>query len=130
MKLVASTCSEQFSSQSVLYEPPQSGLPAGLLASPCLIQVERGTVYVPMVNVGTTKVLYPRTGLGCLRVTQVVSLPAGVIEVGPISATMSSQTAAPVVPTWMEDLDLSASWRLTPATVVLGLSSHRKRIVV
>lgn len=31
MKLVASTCSEQFSGQSVLYEPPQSGLPAGLL---------------------------------------------------------------------------------------------------
>lgn len=39
MKLVASTCSEQ-SSQSVLYEPPQSGLPAGLLESPCLIQVQ------------------------------------------------------------------------------------------
>lgn len=39
---------------------------------------------------------------------QVVSLPAGVIEVGPISATMASQTGAPSVPPWMEGLDLSA----------------------
>ncbi|KAI3368247.1 hypothetical protein L3Q82_007967 [Scortum barcoo] len=77
IKLVASTCPEKFSGQSVLFEPPESGLPAGLLASmPCLVQVVQGTVYVPVVNVGTTEVLlYPRTGLGVLSAVQVVSLP-------------------------------------------------------
>lgn len=39
MKMVASTCSQHFADQAVLFEPPDSGLPAGLLASPCLVQV-------------------------------------------------------------------------------------------
>lgn len=109
MKLVASTCSEQFSGQSVLFEPPEDGLPAGLLASPCLVQVVRGTVYVPVVNVGTTEVLlYPRTGLGTLGVAQVVSLPAGVTEERSMLATVSSQMATPSVPDRVESLDLSA----------------------
>lgn len=66
-------------------------------------------MHVPVLNVETTKVLlYTRTSLGCLSASQVVSLPAGVIEVGPISATICSQTAAPSLPTWMEGLNLSA----------------------
>lgn len=109
MKLVAGTCSQQFSGQGVLFEPPESGLPAGLLASPCLVQVVRGTVYVPVVNVGTTEVLlYPRTSLGILGVAQVVSLPAGVTEVEPTLVTISSQAAVPSISDRIESLDLSA----------------------
>ncbi|XP_034081973.1 uncharacterized protein LOC117552526 [Gymnodraco acuticeps] len=109
MKLVASTCPEQLSGQSALFEPPESGLPAGLLASPCLVQVVRGTAYVPVVNVGTTEVLlYPRTGLGVLSAAQVVSLPAGVTEVGSSFAAVSSQTAAPSVHDRLDTLDMSS----------------------
>ncbi|KAI3376863.1 hypothetical protein L3Q82_000112 [Scortum barcoo] len=108
MKLVASTCPEKFSGQSVLFEPPESGLPAGLLASPCLVQVVQGTVYVPVVNVRTTEVLlYPRTGLGVLSAVQVVSLPTGVTEVESSVATVSSQTVATSVLDRVETLDLS-----------------------
>lgn len=61
MKLVSATCSENFSSGVALFEPLESGLPVGLLASPALVQVSRGTVYVPVVNVGTNDALfYPR----------------------------------------------------------------------
>lgn len=81
IKLVASTCTDQFSGQSVLFEPPESGLPAGLLPSACLMQVVQGTVYVPVVNVVTTEaLLYPRTGLGVLSAAQVITLPAGVTD--------------------------------------------------
>lgn len=60
MKFVAATCPEQLAGQVLLFEPPESGLPVGLLASPCLIQAVHGTVYVPVLNVGTTDVvLYP-----------------------------------------------------------------------
>lgn len=38
MKLVASTFDDdQFCDQAVLFEHPESGLPAGLLASSCLV---------------------------------------------------------------------------------------------
>ncbi|KAK7918908.1 hypothetical protein WMY93_010192 [Mugilogobius chulae] len=42
IKLVTSTCSEQFAGDTALFEPPDFGLPAGLLVSPCLVRVERG----------------------------------------------------------------------------------------
>lgn len=68
MRLVAATCSEHYSTGTVLFEPPEAGLPAGLLASPALVQVTRGTAYIPVVNVGVTEVvLYPRTSLGTLN---------------------------------------------------------------
>ncbi|XP_068607149.1 uncharacterized protein [Brachionichthys hirsutus] len=109
MKLIASTCSERFSGQSVLFEPPESGLPAGLLASSCLVHVDRGTAYIPVVNVGTKEVhLYPRTGLGVLIAANVISLPAGVTEVGPDVAIVSSHQAATLVPDRVAALDLSA----------------------
>lgn len=43
MKMVASTCPEQFSGQLLFSEPSESGLPAGLLASPCLGQIVQPT---------------------------------------------------------------------------------------
>lgn len=53
IQLVATTCTEHLAGQAVLFEPTESSLPAGLLASPCLVHVFRGTTYVPVVNVGT-----------------------------------------------------------------------------
>ncbi len=39
MKLVAAISSECYSSGTVLFEPPEMGLPAGLLASPALVLI-------------------------------------------------------------------------------------------
>lgn len=101
MKLVTATCSSQFSGPTVLFEPSESGLPAGLLASPALVRVTRGTVWVPIVNVGTVDVvLYPTTVIGSLREAYVISLPTGVVEVDPVVATVQSlslETASPLV---------------------------------
>lgn len=92
MKFVASTCSEQLSVQTALLEPPPDGLPAGLLASPCLVQVARGTAYVPVVNMVVTEaLLYPHVSLGSLTTVQVVSLPSEAKVRS--SATVFSQTA-------------------------------------
>lgn len=64
-KFVLATCSDNFFGSVALFEPLDSGLPGGLLASPALVQVSRGTVYIPVVNIGTTDVLlYARTQLG------------------------------------------------------------------
>ena len=107
MKLVTSTCPEQLSDQCVLLEPPEVGLPSGLLISSCLVQVVRGTVKVPVVNVGNAEILlHPRTGLGTLGLAQVVSLPAGVTE-EPTAATMSLQISTPSVREKVASLDLS-----------------------
>lgn len=107
MKLVAATCADQQVSTSVLFEPPESGLPAGLLASPALLTVTRGTVYVPVVNVGTEDVLlYPRVILGQVSHNQVMTLPSGVIEDGSVTATISSQTSGTSVLDQIEALDL------------------------
>ncbi|KAM8743095.1 uncharacterized protein AB9X84_017537 [Acanthopagrus schlegelii] len=106
---VATTCPEQLAGQVVLFEPAESSLPAGLLASPCLIRVTRGTACVPVVNVGTIYVLlYPRTGLGTISSAQVISLPAGVTEVKSTTASVSFQQAAGVAPGRVEAVDLSA----------------------
>ncbi|KAI4874103.1 hypothetical protein NFI96_002857 [Prochilodus magdalenae] len=109
MKLVASTCPELCFGRSALFDPPEAGLPAGLLASPCLVQVARGTVYVPVVNVGTTEdLLHLRTCLGSLSSVQVVSLPTGITEVWSTTATVSSQVAARSAQSGIEAVDLSA----------------------
>ncbi|KAJ8014292.1 hypothetical protein DPEC_G00038740 [Dallia pectoralis] len=98
IKIVPTTCSAQYSEDTVLFEPLSSGLPAGLLASPALVRVVRGTAYIPVVNVGTIDVLlYPRTVVGTLNKVCVVSLPTGVTE-GPSGvATVASQIVAPTV---------------------------------
>lgn len=49
-------------------EPLDSGLPAGLLASPSLIWMDMGTAYIPVINVSFSEVLlYPRTIVGKLE---------------------------------------------------------------
>lgn len=61
MKIVGATCSQHLAGEA-LFEPLSCGLPAGLLASPALLCVKRGTVYIPIVNVGVQEVvLSPRT---------------------------------------------------------------------
>nr|XP_057913595.1 uncharacterized protein LOC131107503 [Doryrhamphus excisus] len=108
MKVVTATCSAQYAGSTVLFEPSDSGLPAGLLASPALVRVVRGTAYIPVVNVGTIEVLlHPRTAVGTLDFVNVVSLPAGVTEVPSGVATLSSQTAVPSVQQQLGDMDLS-----------------------
>ena len=55
-------------------------LAAGLLVSPAIVKVFKGTTY--MVNVGTTEtLLYPRTRIGVLSHVHIMSLPAGITEV-------------------------------------------------
>lgn len=109
LRLVASTCPEQVSGQAVLFEPLESGLPCGLLASPCLVHVIRGTAYIPVVNVGTTDVflLYPQTCLGSLCVAQVVSLPWGMTEVRLTTASVSAQGATSVAQDRLASVDLA-----------------------
>lgn len=76
MKLVPTTCSAQFAGSTVLFEPLEMGLPSGLLVSPLLIRVDRGTAYVPVVNIGTLDaLLYPRSLLGTFNNALIVSLP-------------------------------------------------------
>ena len=92
MQLVPATCFDGFAGRALLFEPVESGLPAGLLISPCLVQTIRGTAYIPVVNVGTTEVvLCPRTQLGVLTVLGIVSLPSGVTEVNPVAVLACSQ---------------------------------------
>lgn len=110
MKFVAATCSTKYSKGTVLFEPSDSGLPAGLMASPALLRVDRGTVYVPVFNVGTTDVvLYSSTVIGTVKNVYVVSLPPEVAEVQMVKAKVSSQ-AVQVSSTVLEQigaLDLS-----------------------
>lgn len=52
--------SAQYMGSTVLFKPPETDLPAGLLAPSSLVQLTRGTVHVLVVNVGTIDVvLYP-----------------------------------------------------------------------
>ncbi|XP_060780518.1 uncharacterized protein LOC132888512 [Neoarius graeffei] len=109
MRFMASTCSEQLSGQTTLFEPLESGLPAGLLASPCLVQVHQGTAFVPVVNVGVTNVLLcPRANLGSLTSAEIVSLPAGVSEVPSAWVALSSQVASVDPADRLANVDLSA----------------------
>lgn len=111
IKWVATTCSAQYDGRVVLFEPPESGLPAGLLASPALVRVVRGTVYVPVVNVGTVDVvLRPTTLVGNLREVYLVNLPQGVVEVKAAAATVHSHRAGEELPvsSKIESIDLSA----------------------
>lgn len=110
MKLVAATCSAHYFGHVVLFEPPESGLPAGLLASPALVSVNRGTVYVPIVNVGAVEVvLRPATMMGNLKEVYIVSLPAGVSEEKPVAAMIQSHSVvgSPSFFQQIESLDLS-----------------------
>ncbi len=110
IKLEAATCSEQYSNVTALLEPPELGLPMGLLVSPALVRVTKGTVYVPVVNVGITDVLlFPRRVIGTLTTVNVVSLPPGVTEVKSTACRVWSIAPAsiPTVPGQIDALNLS-----------------------
>lgn len=86
MKFVPTTCSVKCAGHPVLFEPPGTGLPARLLASPSLIAVTRVTVYILVVNVGSEDVvLYPHMVIGTLNTISVVILPAEVKEIRTVS---------------------------------------------
>lgn len=93
MKMVAATCSVQYSGSSALFEPLDYGLPARLLASPVLVRVVQGTAYIPIVSGSFVVLLYPHTVGGMLDEVRVVSLPAGVIEVPSSTATMAVRSS-------------------------------------
>lgn len=82
VKLVAATCSPQFcDAPAVLLEPASGSLPSGLLVSPALVQVEQGTAFIPVVNVGFTRAtIYPRQSLGLLVHATIEGLPVGISE--------------------------------------------------
>ncbi|CAI5649652.1 unnamed protein product [Oreochromis niloticus] len=126
MQLVATTCSQQLSGQSVLFEPPESGLPVGLLASPCLVQVDKGVAYIPVTNVGTAEaVLHPRTHLGVISQATVVSLPAGVSEEHSFPITVSSHTTSSPAQDMVDAIDLSALTESEQHEVRLLLQKYR-----
>lgn len=112
IKFVAATCAEQLAGSTVLFEPSESGLPEGLLASPALVRVIGGSVYVPVVNMGNSDVLlFRRRVLGTLVRVHVVSLPMGITEVRPCTASAYSQgtqVASSTVPEQIAALNLSA----------------------
>lgn len=100
MKIVAATCLEQYSGTTVFFETLDSGLPAGLLASPAFVPMVRCTAYIPIVKV----LLYPRTVVGTLQEVCAVSLP--VTEVPPVVATVASQSVSPPVQEQIAALEL------------------------
>ena len=109
VRMVAATCSERFADGTVLFEPLESGLPAGLLASPALVSVSRGTAYIPVVNVGESDVfLYSRTILGLLDDVRIVSLPSGVAGVSSIKAQETPRDSPHPLLGKVDTLDLSS----------------------
>lgn len=118
IKWVAATCSAHFSQSAgaALAEPLDGSqpLPEGLLVSPAMVTVQKGTVYIPVVNVGAVDIaLYPHHPIASLSQADVVSLPEGVSFSKPrshVRATASSQTtgAEDSVRPQIESLDLSA----------------------
>lgn len=80
VKLVAATCSAQFCkpSSTALIETlgTTHSLPDGLLVSSFLVIIVWGTAYIPIINMGTTRVtLYTRSTIGLLTGAHIVSLP-------------------------------------------------------
>lgn len=57
MKVVATTCSGYFAGKTVLFEPPDFGLPAGLLSSCALVRVTQGIIYIPGINVSKIDIM-------------------------------------------------------------------------
>lgn len=94
LKIVPTTCSEKHKGTTVLFEPLDSGPPAGLLAAPALVQMENRTAYIPIVNVGSSDVLlYPRTVVSAWAEANITShLPSGYNQV-PVAEAYRSKTA-------------------------------------
>lgn len=82
------------------------------------MKVVQGTVYIPVVNVGTTDiVLYPRVTIDTLGCVDVVSLPSEVSEVQPVAVSASVQAVQVTsVRDQIDSLDLSRQgWGRDPA---------------
>lgn len=78
VKLVHATCRKVCPGHrgSALFEPLESGLPNGLLASPALVNVTNGVVVIPITNVGgTDAVLPPRIQIGTLCQAEILNFP-------------------------------------------------------
>lgn len=98
--------SEHYSGGITLFEPHDIGLPERLLASLSLVRVVQDIVHVPISNVGITNVLlYPCMSLGTMGSVDMVSLPAGVIEVTSDVAMVHSQVSQIVSSTVQEQID-------------------------
>lgn len=137
VKLVATTCSQHLASPwgTTLFEPfsVHDSLPAGLLTSPTMVTVQRGTAYIPVVNVGRVGVkLYPHSALGTLTMAQLVTLPTGVTEVPGVRGgqehavinTHSAQTNK--VTTAIESMDLSVLSETEQTSVKALLLKHQE----
>ena len=123
VKVVATTCPQgRFSSpNSGLFEPltAKCSLPVGVLLSPAMVSVVRGTAYIPVVNVSAMDaILHPRTPIGTLSPAEIVSFPKGITEVAvtpkkQVVATVSSQASSGTPPQDpIQAVDLSG---LTPS---------------
>ncbi len=78
----------------MLFEPPETGLPEGLLASFALMRVPRSTVYVPVINVEKTDILlFQNSVLGTLHSVFIVSSPRGISECKSVSASVNLQVS-------------------------------------
>ena len=135
IKMVVTTCSQYYfdSPDAVLFEPLTNGelLAAGLLVSPAMVKVFKGTACIPVVNVGTTEtLLYPHTQIGVLSQVHIVSLPAGITEVGgepssSVTATALSHAAEDKsIRETIDALDLSAVPDLDQTKVRALLQAH------
>ena len=102
MKIVAATCSQHLADDA-LFEPLSTGLSAGLLASPALLGVTGGPVYIPVVSVGTQDVVL---GLQTVLGAHLVSLPQG-LEEREVSATVSSPSVTSSVQDKIAAVDLT-----------------------
>lgn len=133
-KVVAAACSAQFgSSGTVLVEPLafEHVPPEGLLVSPALVKVHRGTAYIPVVNVGVTSVvLHPRRPIGLLSQVDIVGLPRGVGEArsdqsGGIATINSQLQGSSSVQEQIRALDLSVLSEAEQHKVRALLLSHK-----
>lgn len=80
-----------FSDKTVLFEPLETGLPAGLFASPSRVHVSGGTVLVPVINVGVLDaVLYTTPILRKLWEVYLVDSPVGLTEVSMVNARITT----------------------------------------
>lgn len=122
VKIVPITCPQG------RFGPFEYGLfePAGVLISPAVVTMQRGTAYIPVVNVSITDaMLHPRTTVGTLSPAHIVSLPEGVTEVasfpqGQVSAVSSQVSAGHTQQDPIDALNLS-NLPLTQQDKVRGL---------
>ncbi|KAI2662619.1 Retrovirus-related Pol polyprotein [Labeo rohita] len=116
-------------SKAVLFKPLSNVvLPAGVLVVPAVVQVFKCTVYVPVLNVSDTDVRVPsRCALGTLKPAQIVSLPAGIVEVPcSLEATVSmQQVQVDKVKQLIKSVDLPTLSELEQSKVISLLTRYQ-----